>query len=61
MLTKNIMQRVYRLTNIKAHNWLTNFNWENLINMSIQPPLCPKMKTNDLRGLYPFSRHVKVD
>ena len=60
MLTKNIMQRVYKLTNIKKHPWFATFNWENLINMSIQPPLKPKVKKDDLNNSYPFTKHVKV-
>lgn len=60
MLTKNIMQRVYKLSVIKKHPWFSTFNWENLINMSIHPPLKPKVKKEDLSNIYPFTKHVKV-
>lgn len=60
MLSKNIMQRIYKLANIKSHPWFANFNWENLINLSITPPLKPKVKKDDLSNLIPFTKHVKV-
>lgn len=60
MLTKNILQRVYKLSIIKKHPWFLNFNWDNLISMSINPPLKPKMKKLELNNAYPFTKYVKV-
>ncbi len=60
MLAKNIMQRVYKLANIKAHPWFQSFSWENLINMTTPPPLKPRLKKEDLTNAYSFPKYVKV-
>jgi len=60
MLTKNIMQRVYKLANIKSHAYFSSFSWENLINMTLTPPFKPRLKKDNLDKIYPFVKHVKV-
>ncbi len=60
MLCKNIMQRTFKLPGIKSHNWMSNFNWDKLINMSITPPLKPKVKKEDLSNMCLFTKYVKV-
>lgn len=32
---------------IKNHPWFENFNWEKLINKSIEPPFKPKINSKD--------------
>lgn len=61
MLAKNIMQRCYKFNNIKNHPWFANFNWDNLINMSLDVPMKPKLKQEDLTKNIPFSKYAKVD
>ena len=60
MLTKNIMQRCYKFSNIKNHPWFNNFSWDGLINMSLDVPLKPKIKADDLSKKVSFSKYVKV-
>ena len=60
MLTKNIIQRLYKLSTIREHLFFANFNWEGLINMSIPPPMIPKLKKTDLSSTMLFSKYVKV-
>lgn len=60
MLAKNIMQRCYKFNNIKNHPWFANFSWDNLINMSLDVPMKPKIKPEDTSKKVPFSKYVKV-
>ena len=60
MLTKNIMQRCYKFNNIKNHPWFANFSWDSLINMSLDVPMKPKLKPDDLSKKIPFNKYVKV-
>lgn len=60
MLTKNVIQRLYKLSTIKEHLWFANFNWDGLINMSLPPPMTPKLKMTDFSSTMLFTKYVKV-
>jgi len=63
MLTKNIMQRCYKFNNIKNHPWFANFIWENLISMSLEVPIkpkVPKLKSEDVGKKIAFAKYIKV-
>jgi len=60
MLTKNIMQRCYKFKNIKNHPWFANFILENLISMSLEVPVKPKLESVDVGKRMSFKKYVKV-
>ena len=47
MLNKKPVQRLSKISQIKAHPWLKTFPWNNLFSLEIQSPYCPKIKLKD--------------
>ena len=42
MITKNPLSRLTKLSHIKAHPWLLNFSWDNLISLDISSSFVSK-------------------
>ena len=61
MLAKNPLTRLCKITQIKAHPLLSNFSWDNLISLDLQPPYVPtiKSKEDDFNTL-PYVSYLKV-
>jgi hypothetical protein len=60
MLNKNPMTRLYKTSQVKTHPWFTDFSWENLNSLNINPPIIPKVSKEDTSKIKPFIKHVKV-
>jgi len=61
MLTKNPLSRLSKISHIKAHPWLQNFSWDNLISLDLQPPYIPKLKSKeDEYTSMPYVSYIKV-
>ena len=59
MLVKSPMARLNNLTQIKAHSYFKNFNFESLINFGIEPPYKSKVENIDTAGRGSYRDHVK--
>ena len=46
MLNKNPISRLYKIEFIKRNAWFKFFDWEKLINLSLEAPFIPKIKKN---------------
>ena len=61
MLSKNPLSRLCKISHIKAHLWLQNFPWDNLISLDMQAPHIPKLKNKDEDStIIPFISYIKV-
>ena len=62
MITKNPLSRLTKLSHIKAHPWLLNFSWDNLISLDMIPPYVPKIKIKDEENnTAPYISYIKVN
>lgn len=61
MLSKNPLTRLCKISHIKAHPWLSNFSWDSLISLDLQPPYVPKVKSkeDDFNSM-PYVSFLKV-
>ena len=61
LLNKNPVQRLKKISGIKAHPWLEDFSWNNLFSMEMQPTYKPKIKIKDDEyQKIPFVTFLKV-
>ena len=47
MLIKKLMNRMYKLSQIKTHIWFKDFNWDDLISLKMIPPYQPTLSTDN--------------
>lgn len=45
MLQKNIISRLFKLSQVKSHSWFKGFNWDNLVSLNIHPPYKPLLNS----------------
>lgn len=61
MLSKNPVNRLCKISHIKAQPWLQNFPWDNLISLNMQAPHIPKLKNKDEdSSMIPYISYIKV-
>jgi hypothetical protein len=62
MLTKNPLNRLIKLPLIRDHVWFKAFDWENLINMSLEPGFVSKAESPNPNkpSTIPFSKFIEV-
>lgn len=61
MLCKNPLSRLSKFSHIKSHPWFSNFLWDNLISLDIQPPFLAKIKIkDDETNTIPYVSYMKV-
>jgi cGMP-dependent protein kinase len=47
LLNKNQVTRLSKISLIKSHKWLKDYDWNKLFSMEMQPPYVPKIKIKD--------------
>jgi hypothetical protein len=60
MLAKNPVNRLYNFEVIKQNSWFTNFDWDNLSQLSMEAPYVPKLNKDDLNDGVNFTEFIKV-
>jgi len=60
MLSKNPLTRTYKFKQIKAHEYFKDFNWENLISMSLKPPYIPTIPNSQDKIPFNFKEFITV-
>jgi hypothetical protein len=62
MLTKNPLNRLIKLPLIKDHTWFKSFDWESLINMSLEPAYISKAESPspNKSAIMPFIKFMEV-
>ncbi len=59
MLNKNIVKRITKLSDIKAHPWFAGFNWDDLENLNVHPPYKPMIQRIKETNPISFVEYVK--
>jgi serine/threonine protein kinase len=60
MLYKNPSSRLQKLSEVKHHDWLVDFPWEELADLNIETPYIPNVNKEELRTVKTFEEYVKV-
>ncbi len=60
MLCKNPSSRLHRLCEVKIHDWLADFPWEELGDLNIEAPYIPNVRKEELRKVKSFEEYVIV-
>ena len=62
ILFKKLINRLYKISQIKTHIWFKDFNWEDLISLKMIPPYQPTLSTDNYEsteGIVQFMENPK--
>ena len=60
MLTKNPINRLSKFSEVKKHIWFNNFNWDDLMTLTLKPPYLPKLNNNkNIEENIPWNEYSK--
>ena len=59
MLVKKLMNRLYKISQIKTHIWFKDFNWDDLISLKMIPPYQPTLSTDNYESTEGFVQFME--
>jgi hypothetical protein len=61
MLTKNSVNRLLKIGQVKGHVWFNEFDWEGLISLTIEAAYISKIEpTKNDNKTIPFTKFIEV-